>query len=168
MRTKLQNLAEKFNRNGMPETSASNRFLGAGLQNSFAASFLFLIFSFTSGCVAQTPELINHSLVIRNKSSNLIKDVVIVYGSERIVFEGGYVRGGGRGYMGQMAISPQLVVEWKTQDNESHRQVLPVRLKNASPRQLDALKIEFAEDGLELYQGIVADKYSSDYTRIFP
>ena len=108
------------------------------------------------------------TIAIENKSSALVKQITVVVGQDTIRFDGQYRPGSGTSTSGDTNFPGSITVTWLSGDDRPHRETLPVKLIAATRWSLEALRIEFRDHGLELYQGIGIDKYSQDYTRIFP
>lgn len=135
----------------------------------FVTSVVTLLLALLVACASHGQELIFHGIAVVNKSSVLVQTITVAYGKEIIQFSGKYRPiVGGTGSYGEMPVASAMTVEWHTADGQTHTQTMPIKLKNATARSLEALEIQFTDTGLELYQGIRVDKYSRDYTRIFP
>ena len=109
-----------------------------------------------------------HSVSIVNKSSATVRKGEIIYGDETIRFSNVYRTSAGSTKAGERKVPNQLTVSWETDTGEVKRETVPLRLNGIGPRGLAALKLQFTDQGIELYQGVDPDKQSRYFTRIHP
>lgn len=119
--------------------------------------FLVIFSTFLPACInSQSFGKIEHGFYVENKGNELIRGVVISYGSIQLPFceIRCLPKRGGGGWNASMTVEDEMKVTWQTADNQMHEARVPVRSKIKDLRRLRTLYLEFNNEHLTVEQGL--------------